>query len=277
MILETYKPQNEILRKYIDCFYTLKRTDDEPGITYLGFPSNTVFLTLCKNARVTGYGDVLNVSACANEDIESVLIIDTKKQAPCIYTGACDEITIYFKPLGINRFLKEPLFKYLTGCISNFSPYEDYQSSLRTIFQGLDDQSRLFLLEEYLLSKLTDFRHPFLDEALHMILNDTLYPIKINDIARFCKKSRTTLHKEFLKHLGTNPHQFLKIERFRNAVKMFTSNATKEQLVDIVYMAEYFDQSHMAKDFKSLTGYTPKHFFSKLSQMKNGTINWIFS
>ncbi|MBK7669749.1 MAG: helix-turn-helix domain-containing protein [Sphingobacteriaceae bacterium] len=88
---------------------------------------------------------------------------------------------------------------------------------------------------------------PFYIKALERILNNNQPKISIADLAESLGVSRITLHKQFLLHIGTNPSQFIKIERFRNAIKLFTKQATKEQLIDIAYLAEYFDQSHMVK------------------------------
>ncbi|MCG2613722.1 helix-turn-helix domain-containing protein [Terrimonas sp. NA20] len=38
-------------------------------------------------------------------------------------------------------------------------------------------------------------------------------------------------------------------------------------------MSNYFDQSHMIRDFKALTGYTPKDFFPGLSRIGDGEVN----
>lgn len=275
-MIKIYKPKSNLLEKYIDFFYVIKRNEHENPITYFGFPSNIVFLTMIKNSKVLVNENELIIEGQIGDNISSVLIVDTQKQAPCTYKGACDEITIYFKPLGINSFLSEPLCNYIKGSISEFNPYDDYRTTIKSIFQSTDNEDRIAQLENYLLAKFNNFEHPFLYEAVQKALDTNQYPIKVEALAKAFNTSRTTLHKEFLKHIGTNPNQFIKIERFRKAVRQFTTNSTKEQLTDIAYMAEYFDQSHMIKDFKALTGYSPKTFFSKLSQLENGTINWIF-
>jgi AraC-like DNA-binding protein len=39
----------------------------------------------------------------------------------------------------------------------------------------------------------------------------------------------------------------------------------------------YFDQSHLVKEFKELTGFSPKTFFKQISPLENGTIQWMFT
>lgn len=203
--------------------------------------------------------------------------MDNQKQGSTTYQGRTNEITIYFKPLGINAFLKNPLSNYITKTISEFNPYKDYATALQEVFQIEEGSARIEFLEKYLLSKYQVFKHAYLRQALKKISNENSPKISIAALARSLNISRVTLHKQFLLHIGTSPSQFIKIERFRSSIRMFTKNARKDQLVDIAYLAEYFDQSHMAKDFKSFTGYAPKQFFAKLSQIENSQINWIFS
>ncbi|KOY84304.1 hypothetical protein AD998_21710 [bacterium 336/3] len=276
MKIKIYKPKSEILQNHIECFYSLQRNDNDHDITYFGFPSNTIFLTLCQDAKIVINGNDLTIENHPNEGIKSILIIDNQKQGSTTYRGNTNEITIYFKPLGINAFLEKPLSNYIINTISNFNPFDDYIMTINEIFKIKDDIAKIDFLESYFVSKCIDFKHPFLHKALEKITNEENSKINIVELTKHFAVSRVTIHKQFLLHIGTSPSQFLKIERFRTAIKMFTKNASNEQLIDIAYMVEYFDQSHMARDFKSLTGYSPKIFFSKLSQIENSQINWIF-
>lgn len=277
MTIKFHKPKNRIIQNYIESFYTLKRNDDEKNVTYFGFPSNTIFVTLCQDAKVIINDNDLTIENHPNEKIKSILIIDNQIQGATTYRGKTNEISIYFKPLGINAFLEKPFSGYITGTISEFNPFEDYQGAMNEAFKIEDDTQKIEFIENYLLTKIKEFRHPFLHQAIEAIKSSNDQKLTITEIAKHNAISRTTFNKQFLLHIGTTPSQFIKIDRFRNAIKMFTKYATKEQLIDVAYLADYFDQSHMAKDFKSLTGYSPKVFFSKLSQIENNQINWIFS
>lgn len=277
MKIKSYNPKNKILQRYIECFYTLKRDLNDKDITYFGFPSNTIFLTLCQDASINISGNDFIIENNPTNKIQSILIYDNQKKGSTTYKGKVNEITIYFKPLGINAFLEKPLSNYLTNTISNFNPYQDFINSISEAFKIEDDFSKIEFLENYFISKLIGFEHSFLKKAVEKIMNEDNLKMNVSELANHFKVSRTTLHKQFLLHIGTTPSQFIKIERFRNAIKIFTKNSNGEQLIDVTYLVEYFDQSHMAKDFKSLTGYSPKVFFSNLYQIENHQINWIFS
>lgn len=86
-----------------------------------------------------------------------------------------------------------------------------------------------------------------------------------------------TLIKLFKKHLGKTPANFRKNVRFRQAINKYKSKEKTEKLTDITFATTYFDQSHMIRDFKAMTGKTPKVFFNELKISADGNINIIFS
>jgi transcriptional regulator GlxA family with amidase domain len=182
---------------------------------------------------------------------------------------------VYFKPLGINAFLDRELRHYITAASDEFSPFADYRAKMAEIFAIENTEARICALEDYWLSKHAGFRHAFLPRLVgEMTANDCPFPL--SEAARKLRISRTTMVKHFDLHLCTTPSHFKKIARFRNAMKQQRHKFSNANLTAISHSAEYFDQSHMIKDFKQLTNFAPKPFFSNLSSLENGRINWIF-
>lgn len=276
MKLTCFEPQNAILKQYITCFYTLERQGDDTPEAYLGFPSTHVFLVLFNETEVRAADSECMFKHDPTQSAASYLIMDFEKAGITHYEGKIAEITVYFKPLGLNAFLEKPLSNYHKGVLSEFTPFDDYAELLKKIFDTKGGESRLKILENYLLSKLKGFEHPFLHRAVEQILEKPDTPPRVSQLAKQFGVSRMTFNKQFSLHLCTSPGQFIKIVRFRQAMKRFSIKPAHENLVDIAYWAEYFDQSHMIKDFKSLTGFAPKPFFAKLSSLENGQINWLF-
>lgn len=275
MQINIFKPQNMVLQNYIECFYTLQRHKTNSDITYLGFPSTHVFISSFKNAELVINKSTIKCSFKKKESIESLLIFDFNAWGQTQYEGETNEICIYFKPLGLNNFLKGNFSAYTQKGIAPFNFFEDYDVMMLKIMNLENNSDKIKALESYWLSKLNPFHHPFIKQTIDEITtNDT--KLKVSDLAKKHKVSRPTFNTEFVKHIGMTPSQFIKINRFRKALKIATTTATKEQLIDVAFLVEYFDQSHMAKDFKTLTGYLPRAFFSKISRIQNSQINWMF-
>jgi AraC-like DNA-binding protein len=275
MEVKLYQPRNPLLQRYIECFYTLSRRPDEEPVTYIAFPS--IFSMVCLNlkTRIEIAKNNLKITSCTDNALETILMCNFDNAGRVHYEGETDEIVIYFKPMGINAFLDQDLRDHLSSSCVYFAPFEDYKTRMTEIFSLQSGAERILSLEDYWLAKLKDFQHPFLHNVIDEMLNNNSSS-SISRIARNNCISRTTLNKHFDLHLCTTPSRFRKVARFRNAIKRHQKKSSRENLADISHSTEYFDQSHMIKDFKALTSYTPKAFFPKITNLENGTINWVF-
>jgi AraC-like DNA-binding protein len=275
MEIKLYQPRNPLLQQYIECFYTLSRRREEMPVTYIAFPS--IFTMVCLNfkTRIESAENNLRITSCPDNALETILISNFDNAGQVHYEGETDEIVIYFKPLGINAFLNKDLRYYLSSPCVYFAPFEDYKQSMTEIFSLASGEARIQALEAYWLTQLKGFRHPFLHNVIDEMLNKESSS-SISSIARNNCISRPTLNKHFDLHLCTMPSRFRKVARFRNAIKRHQKKSSRENLADISHSTEYFDQSHMIKDFKALTNYTPKALFPKITNLENGQINWVF-
>ena len=268
---------NPILKKYINYFYFYERTSIDKEIKYFGFPTPNVFITVFKGADYEITNENIEIVESKSSEVKHVLFFDDEKPGYLKYNGALSEITICFKPLGINHFLEQSFSDYINGAITPIVFFSDFKDQMATVFELTSQEDKALALENYLLSKVKSFDHPFLNEVVSDIMSKTEIQYTVTSIAKKYNISRPTLNKSFKKHLGIKPNQFIKIVRFRNAIENYKTKTRDENLVDVAYLTAYFDQSHMIKDFISLTGYSPKTFFSKISHLENGQINWLFS
>ncbi len=277
MEIKLFKPQNLKLPKYIECFYTLKRTQDDEPFSYLTFPNNFTIHTIDANSATIIEKNSITATANAPlTGLDSFLAPHTNQPLLNIYErGNSNEITIYFKPLGINAFLENTLNNYYKPKNQPFNPFADYRLRMIEILSIKDDDDKIDELENYWLSKLKTFEHPFLHKIIGELADEN-NSFSILDLAKKHKISRTTLNKQFNLHICKTPSEFRKVNRFRNALKHFRLDSAENNLTSLTYQAHYFDQSHMIKDFSAFTNYSPKKFFSKLSSLKDGQINWLF-
>jgi AraC-like DNA-binding protein len=276
MEVKLFHPSDPELLPYIECFYILRRTADEPSVKYAAFPS--IFSMVCMNARCHIAVDGHNLSFTHDPDTSHKLslICDFEVTGWMTYEGAMDEVVIYFKPLAINAFLAMPLKAYIGDFFTPFNPYDDYVAGMSEIFDICDDRQRIDRLEKYWRSKFIGFAHPFLHEAIDEIVSEE-FPGSVTELAGRHGVSRTTLVKHFVDYIGTTPSQFKKVARFRAAMKRKRDSSGGSNLSAISHEAAYFDQSHMIKDFRSLTSFSPKNFFANLSTLEGGHINWLFA
>jgi AraC-like DNA-binding protein len=276
MEIKLFKPQNPELQKHIECFYKLTRTENDEPFSYLTFPNNFTIHTIDSNSATIIEKN--NITASANaplNGLDSFLAPHTNQPLLNSYErGNSNEITIYFKPLGINVFLENPLsFYYKTQY--PFIPFSDYQAKMIEILSVKDDETKIAQLENYWLSNLIGFEHPFLHSVVEELMNQD-NSASVSELADKCGISRVTLNRQFALHIGKTPSEFKRVSRFRKAMEYYGFNNNEKNLTSLTYQAQYFDQSHMIKDFSGFTNHSPKNFFSKLSTLKDGQINWLF-
>jgi len=76
-----------------------------------------------------------------------------------------------------------------------------------------------------------------------------------------------SLERKFSQYLGKTTKQVIKLIRFQEILRDFSSNKN-QNLTEYAYRNGYFDQSHFIRDFKTYSGYTPKEFVRKCPDFK---------
>ena len=276
MKIKVSSPTNPLLKKYIESIYILTHTSEEKPVKYITFPSIFTIVSSSEKSRAMTKDNQLTIRECDDNEVETNLVSDFNKPVYVQYEGKINEITIYFKPLAINAFLEQDLSHYNSSNFSEFSPFEDYRKAMIDILSLQNDTEKIEAVERYWLSKLRGFQHNFLETVLSEMMGDDNDALTITELCKKNHISRTTLNKHFDRHICKTPSQFKKILIFRNAVNKYASNTTRNNLTDIAYGVDYFDQSHMIREFKSVTGFSPKVFFEKTTALEKKQIHWLF-
>ena len=275
MNVQIFIPQNEMLKEYIECFYILTHLQDEEIVSYLTFPSIFSIVTSVINAENIITSEHITTRYCSSKSLETSLVCRFNKPICFRYDGDVKEICIYFKPLGLNTFLEAPLETYSKSYFDKFVPYSDYETTMISILEMEDKDLLISKLEQYWLQKLIGFKHPFLFEAINKLNQNP--NMTTSDLAKYCQVSQKTLIKHFKKNLCKTPSEYKKILRFRTAIEEMKRCNEELKLTTLSYIANFFDQSHMIANFKSLTGHSPKEFFKQLSTQNKSNIHWIFN
>lgn len=269
MELQLMKPRNQILAKYLEGYYFLNKDHDSEDIEYLTFPNNYSIVSISQNVELKFGENEIRAIESNNGLFSSDLICHYKRPIRVLIQGRLKEITFYFKPLGLNAFLKKPLKEYTKEFSKVFLPYDDYEASMIPILDEQDFEKRIEMIEEFWMSKYVGFEHSFFNGLVDDVMMDL--DRSIENHATHYKTSRQTINKLFDHHLCKSPSDFRKIQRFRETLMQ---SVDKKTLTELSYDHLFYDQSHLIKDFKSLTGFTPKKFFDKV--YTEGKVKWLF-
>jgi AraC-like DNA-binding protein len=99
-----------------------------------------------------------------------------------------------------------------------------------------------------------------IDKAIDLIIEkDGL--IRVTDILKEIPYSQKTLEVQFKKIVGLTPGKYMRQYRFMKLMQKYQSH--KIDLKDLIYMYNYYDASHFAKDFKLFMNQNYKSFFKE--------------
>ena len=85
--------------------------------------------------------------------------------------------------------------------------------------------------------------------------------LSVNELLNFIPFGQKTLETQFKKMVGLTPAKYIRLHRFLNLMRQYENNAV--ELKDLIYMYNYYDESHFSRDFKSFTSKSPNQFFKE--------------
>lgn len=267
MKLEFYKPKNDLLKQYIEGYYFISQSEEPNLLNYWTFPNNFFILSVSQNVEVLFDKEKIIIKPSAEKNTIANFVSRYRKPIEVLFETDVNEITIYFKPLGINHFIGNTEFLFKHDGVDDFEPFVDFKTKMDEIFLVENREIQIELLESYWLSKF----HPKPNSLKPEILKDVESELKIDQIARKHQFSRQHLNKLFLKNIGKSPSEYRKIHRFRNSI---LQQKASKNLTELSYDASFYDQSHLIKDFKELSNITPYSFFKKVDTEKENI--WLF-
>lgn len=99
------------------------------------------------------------------------------------------------------------------------------------------------------------------DRMYDKIVNNSISTSLHNIVSDFSVSERT-VQRRFSKRLGITPKKLERIIKINYLWNRINTNGNLDYQ-DLVYMGNYYDQTHFIKDFKAITGETPDHFFKR--------------
>lgn len=179
-------------------------------------------------------------------------------------TGDIGIFSVLFKPQGAMMFFSLPLSELTNQSIALYDIAGKDGSLLEDqIENSCSMEERVQYLESFLLKKLLekeyyDFKR--INSVIQKIIS-LEGEISVDEMSREACLSNKQLERKFAKYIGMTPKQYLKIVRFQKSLKIKEINPHLS-LTTLAHDCGYYDQAHFIKDFKLITGMTPKSFFN---------------
>lgn len=172
-------------------------------------------------------------------------------------------IVVVFQPHGTSAFFDIPLNEFYNQAISINDIEDKSLADLgNRIMDTADNQLCIDQIEQFLLKRLhsiKDYNYKRISAAIRSI--NTQHQIKIEDLAENVCLSYKQFSRIFAQHVGMGPKEFTRIVRFHRALYTLQRDVNIN-LTELTYKCGFYDQSHLIREFKNLSGYTPNEYLA---------------
>lgn len=260
-----YRIQVQQLKPFIEYILFNYHDNNDASGTVTSFANTNICLGIIKGKELVQQQDGLKTVQEKNDItayLSGIYLAPHRFQA----RGQLDEICINFSPWGYYQLFKIPLQTYI---FQEDILAEAFGSSAKFFFEKVFEESsfqkRGELIEHFLLRRIQQFEHPFLQQCLGLIQTSESTP-GIRELQRHLKCSEKKLYRTFKNYLDLSPKAYLRIVKFRKALQSIYQ-APPKMLTGISYDTGFYDQSHLIKDFRFFTENTPKAMQQKLQNV----------
>ena len=262
-----YKIQSTRLRPYVEYILFNQAAQVQQSQIVTSLPNTNICLGILKGHELVQEGKQQKLKAYPS--ISAYLSALYTKPHHFLLEGAFDEICIDFTLAGYHHFFKTPLSTYVLGepiLTENFG--KPVIPFFEAIFELQDLNLRGQLIEQWLLSLLdiqAKMTNGFLEQLTQIKQVKT-----VENLGQQLFCSERKLQRIFSSLLDCSPKNFLRIRRFRRLLQQLNSlNSHNIQWEQLAYHFEYYDYSHLVKEFKAFTGQNPKQFLKHKIAIEN--------
>ncbi|WP_063758470.1 AraC family transcriptional regulator [Kibdelosporangium aridum] len=173
------------------------------------------------------------------------------------YIGEQYGLEVMITPLGASRLLGVPL-DVLNGVVVDLEDLIGAKAKrlIEHLAELPDWPSRFAVMDAVLPRWLDEGRPPSpMVEYAWQRIAETQGRVSIGTLVDELGCSRRYLLTQFRSHIGVPPKSLARVLRCRHAMRLLRSGG--RSIGDIAHECGYFDQSHLNRDFKLITGIVP--------------------
>lgn len=245
---------SELLRPYVKQYWFLA-IDNAERSSQRYIPSGCAMLSFHRGDRIysTLHKEIQPRSALCGQSAD---------YTDAIYSGNLNLIAIVFQSVAARAIFDIPMNDIRDKNIDIDFLGDIFLLDLdKQLQETKDNYQCVFLIEQYLLKKLYNFTSQRFDRMNTVIQSINNGRQDIAELSQLACLGYKQFKRVFAEYTGLNPKEFLQIARFRKTLQSLHSGS-QTSLSRLACDWGYCDKSHLIKDFRNFTGYTPKEYLS---------------
>ncbi|MDJ0392382.1 AraC family transcriptional regulator [Rhodococcus sp. G-MC3] len=242
------------LRPYLASYDGYRMAGFEAG-THIGMPSPRLTVILAIDSKVEIVSSPRQ-GACAFETLASGISVAPVTIA---HDGNQHGIQLSFTPAGARALFGIPAAALGDWMVDLSDVLPDAKELVDRVADRSDWNSRFDIVDEILCRSLREQDvDPQLSEAWSRLV-DAGGSARVGDVAREVGWSRRHLINRFTAEFGVTPKDSARIARFDRSHQLLR-RIEMPRLSDVAARCGYYDQAHMARDWRDLAGASPSRW-----------------
>lgn len=265
MNYQTFEPNQDLIT-FIKCYWTLESPKEETSEKQTIVPDGCMEM-------IFHYGDLYKqYIENGNYIIQPKCFVIGQLTRPLEIepTGETGIFSVRFHPNGFLPFATIPIKEMENTAVSLEKLFgKDGLKITQKILTAKSTLERIKRIEAFLLSRIMD------SKTVDRIVKSTVETIltangqlSVDELSKQTNVSRRQLERKFSSSIGLSPKQLSKTIRLQATLKLLLKGSFTS-LSSLAYENDYYDQAHFIKDFKDLTGFTPKEFYGDNLKMSS--------
>ncbi len=262
MQYKIYQP-NAALSALVDYYYHTKGSFNKEERTILPDGRVDLVFVLSAGVRTKEMGTTESV-------MPGGLLQARKKEIfSVVYDGQLELVGIRFSPKGTVALLGLPMAELPEYPIPLTDIFKKEAQELEeSLFEKQDLISKIKLIEHWLACRLkrVDLKHQWEWDWLDKLMS-TSGTVSLQDLLQRSDSNYKRIQRFFRDQLGIPPKYFariLRLEAIHQDLRM-NGNASIDWM-SVVVKYGFYDQSHLVREFRQMTGHSPEQFIADLPQ-----------